>query len=241
MILCRVSYTRIYALGVLYQTKVVSYRNTKSDTLNREVNINFYNVIIRFYKFYVTVGHMLFSNFNLKSKTLKIISLSLTLTGILFILGSNYIGSIAIRLAMILILIFCIANIKMTHKYLDTKEKVNYIIAVAASILGLIKPELTMLIIGMLLLFFTVPAYVNIIKARDYSDIVMLIINGTGILFASYCIINSKAALNTVIIIIGIIITIIGCLSLYDVFINKKPYIDSETARFSGFEDTSDM
>ena len=56
MILCRVSYTRIYALGVLYQTKVVyPFRNTKSDTSNREVNINFYNVIIGFYKVCVTV------------------------------------------------------------------------------------------------------------------------------------------------------------------------------------------
>ncbi len=184
---------------------------------------------------------MLFAKFNLKTKTLKIISLVLTFIGILFILGSSYIGSIAIRLAMILILIFCIANIKMTYKYLTVKEKINYIIAVSASILGLIKPELTMLIIGVLLLFFTVPPYVNTIKARDYSDIVMLIINGTGILFASYCIINSKAALNTVIIIIGIIMTVTGCISLYDAFINKKPYIDLETGECGGFEDTNEM
>ena len=55
MILCRVSYTRIYALGVLYQTKVVyPFRDTKSDTSNREVNINFYNAIIGFYKVCVT-------------------------------------------------------------------------------------------------------------------------------------------------------------------------------------------
>lgn len=184
---------------------------------------------------------MLFSKFNLKVKTLKIISLSLTLTGILFMLGSSYIGSAAIRLAMILTLLFCLVNIKMTYKYMDTKEKINYIITVAVSILGLFKPEFTMLIIGILLLFFTVPPYINAIKTKDYSDIIMLIINGTGILFASYCIINSKAALNTVIIIIGVIMTITGCLFLYDVFSNKKVFVDSETAGFSGFEDTSDI
>jgi len=51
-----VSYTRIYALGVLYQTKVVyPFKDTKSDTMNREVNLNFYDVVIEFYKFYVTV------------------------------------------------------------------------------------------------------------------------------------------------------------------------------------------
>ena len=55
MILCRVSYTRIYAFGVLYQTGVAF---AKLDTLNKEVNINFYNVIIEFYKFYVTARNM---------------------------------------------------------------------------------------------------------------------------------------------------------------------------------------
>lgn len=184
---------------------------------------------------------MLFSNLNLKTKTLKIISLSLTLAGILFILASNYIGSLAIRLAMILILLFCIANIKMTYKYLTTKEKTNYLLAIAAFILGLFKPELTMLILGFLLLFFTVPPYINTIKSKDYSDIIMLIINGTGILFASYCIINSKAALNTIIIIIGLILIIIGCLSFYEVFNNKNNSIDLEPEELKGFEDTNDI
>jgi len=183
---------------------------------------------------------MLFSNLSLKTKTLKIISLSLTLTGILFISASKYIGSFAIRLAMIICLIFCIANIKMTYKYLTTKEKTNYILAITASVLGLLRPELTMFIAGILLLFLTVPPYVNYIKTKDYSDIVMLIINGAGILFASYCIINAKAALNTVIIIIGIILTIAGCLTLYDIFLNKKSK-DSEISKFGGFEDIGDM
>lgn len=183
---------------------------------------------------------MLFSNLSLKTKTLKIISMSLTLTGILFISASRYIGAFAIRLAMIICLIFCIANIKMTYKYLTAKEKTNYFLAITASILGLLRPELTMFIIGILLLFLTVPPYVNSIKTKDYSDTVMLIINGAGILFASYCIVNAKAALNTVIIIIGIIFTIAGCLTLYDIFINKKSK-DSEISGLSGFEDTGDM
>lgn len=183
---------------------------------------------------------MLFSNLSLKTKTLKIISMSLTLTGILFISASRYIGAFAIRLAMIICLIFCIANIKMTYKYLTAKEKTNYFLAITASILGLLRPELTMFITGVLLLFLTVPPYVNYIKTKDYSDIVMLVINGAGILFASYCIINSKAALNTVIVIIGINFTIAGCLTLYDIFLNKK-FKDSEISGLSGFEDTGDM
>lgn len=184
---------------------------------------------------------MLFSNLNLKPKTLKIISLSLTLTGIIFILASKYIGPIAIRLAMLLILIFCIANIKMTYNYLTSKEKTNYFFTITASILGLIKPELVMFIMGILLLFFTIPPYINAIKTKDYSDIIMLIINGIGILFASYCIINSKAALNTVIIILGLILIIIGCLSLYEVFKSRRQYVDIEDTEIRSFEDTSEI
>lgn len=184
---------------------------------------------------------MLFTNFNLNTKTLKIISLSLTLAGILFILGSSFIGSAAVRLAMLLILLYCAANVKMTYKYMSTKEKLNYIIAASASILGLIKPEFTMLIIGAILLFLTIPPYVNTIKSRDYSDVVMLVINGAGILFASYCIINSKAALNSVVIIIGIIMTIAGCLSLYNTFTGKSLNKEDEFDNLNGFENTNDM
>lgn len=156
--------------------------------------------------------------FNLKynSKTLLIISLSLTLTGIIFILAAKYIGSMAIRLAILILLAFLVLNIKMTYIYTSKKERLNYVIAFSGSILGLIKPELTMFLIGIMLLYFVLPPYINIIKSKNYSDIVSLIINGTGILFGSYCMLNSKAALNTVIVLIGIILTISGCLLLYN-------------------------
>lgn len=159
---------------------------------------------------------MLFSNLNLKTRTLKIISLSLTLAGIICILASKYIGSTAIRMAVLAVLAYSLTNIKMTYKYLTTKEKINNTALVAAAVLGLFRPELIMFIIGILLLILTVPIYFNAIRKKDYSDIIMLIVSGAGILFASYCIINSRAALNTVIIIIGIAMTILGCLSLFE-------------------------
>lgn len=43
MMLCTVSYTGIEAFGVLYQTILGSPR---SDTMNEEANIDFYNVFI---------------------------------------------------------------------------------------------------------------------------------------------------------------------------------------------------
>jgi len=170
---------------------------------------------------------------------LKIISVSLTLSGIIFILASNYIGRAAVCLALVLLLIYCLINIKMTYKYLSTKDKVTYLIAVTASIFGLIKPELTMLLTGVLLMYISAPPYINAIKSKDYSDIVMLIVYGGGILFASYCIINSKAALNTIIIMIGIILTMLGCLSLFDVLVINKS--NSDTNEYGEFEDTKDI
>lgn len=186
---------------------------------------------------------MLLSNLKLKNKTLKIISLSLTLTGIIFILGSGYIGTFAIRAAMLMVLFFCFVNVKMTYMYMKKREKINYLAAVSASVLGLFKPELVMFIIGILLMFLTVPVYFNAIKNRDYSDIVMLVASGTGILFGSYCILNARAALNTVVIIIGIILTIAGCLALYEVLYtnNEDNDVDLEEDADYKFEDNSDV
>jgi hypothetical protein len=179
---------------------------------------------------------------NLKTRTLKIISLSLTLAGIIFILASKYIGSIAIRLAILVALVYSLTNIKMTYKYLKIKEKINYTALITAAVLGLFRPELIMFITGILLLILTVPIYFNAIRKRDYSDIIMLIASGAGILFASYCIINSKAALNTVIIIIGIAMTILGCLSLFEALYSKPNdnSNDSEDSIIHTFENIID-
>ncbi len=181
---------------------------------------------------------------NLKKKILRIIGISLTTTGIIFLLTSNYIGSIAIRIAIIGVMALLITNIKMTYKYITTKEKINYVIALALSVLVLLKPEFTMFIIGIFLLFLTVPVYYNAIKTRDYSDVIVLVTSGIGMLFGLYCIINSKAALNTVIIIIGISFVALGCVALYETF-NKTNYnsiyINENNKDEFHFDNTNEM
>ncbi|WP_326911183.1 hypothetical protein [Sedimentibacter sp. MB31-C6] len=178
---------------------------------------------------------MLFTNLNIESKKLKIMSLIITLIGIIFILASKYIGSFSIRLAMISILIFSLMNLKMSYQYSTTKEKINQSIIILAAFLGLIKPELIMLVIGIGLLILTVPVNYEAIKTKDYSDVLKLIISGIGTLFALYCIINSQAALNTVIIILGIAFIILGCLTFYetlDIKKDKKPQDSDNTSEF---------
>ena len=182
------------------------------------------------------------TNLNIQSKTLKILSLILTVTGIIFILASKHIGSISIRLAMIIILIFCVVNFKMTYTYLSLREKINYLIAALAAFAGLYKPESTMLILGIFLLYITLPIYIKSIKNKDFSDIINLIISGAGILFAVLCIFNSKSALQTIIIVIGIAFTILGCISLYQALTSKKDNIsndDTEDNLFTIEDNTS--
>ena len=169
------------------------------------------------------------SNLNIQSKTLKILSLVLTVTGIIFILASKHIGSISIRLAMIILLIFCVVNFKMNYKYLSLKEKINYSLAALAAFAGLYKPESTMLFLGIFLLYITLPIYIKSIKNKYFIDVINLIISGTGILFAVFCIFNSKAALSTIIIIIGIAFTILGCISLYQALIANEENNHSES------------
>ncbi len=182
------------------------------------------------------------SNLNIQSKTLKILSLILTLTGIIFIMASKQIGTIAIRFSMIILLAFCAVNFKMTCKYISLKEKINHLAAGSAALAGLIKPELTMLILGIFLLYISLPIYIKSIKNRDFSDIINLIVSGTGILFAVLCIFNSKAALQTIIIIIGIAFTILGCISLYQSLAAKEGSTsdnDIEISRFTIEDNTS--
>jgi len=141
--------------------------------------------------------------------------------GAIFILASKYIGRGAIRAAMIAIIIFCVVNLKTSY-HLSLKDKTTYLIALILSIISIYKPEFTMLILGIFLIYISLPKYVKAIKNRDFSDFLLLTISGTGILFGLFCILNSKSALKTVVILIGIIFTVAGCLTFYQGLIRKE-------------------
>lgn len=164
-----------------------------------------------------------FSNLKIESKYKKACSLILTLIGIVFILASNYVGYFAMRLAVIAVFIFTLLNFKMTYKYLKTKEKINHMILVIGAVLVFVMPNLLMLILAAAILYLSLPIIYKAVRKKDYNDKIMLIISSIGILFALYCAINSKAALNTVIVIAGIVFVVVGSLIMYeDLEKNKK-------------------
>ncbi len=166
---------------------------------------------------------MIFTNLNIETKTLRISSLILTLIGIVFILASNYVGNIAIRITMLVIFMLSLFNFKISYQFSSTMDKMYMVLSMCGTLLVFIKPQLTMFIIGVVMLILSLPIIYKAIKNKDYSDKIMLILSSIGTLFSIYCIINSRAALNTVIIVIGIAFVILGCLILFETFdINRK-------------------
>ena len=180
-------------------------------------------------------------NLNFQTKTLKILCLILSLTGIIFILASKYLGSLSIRLAMMILLIFCLVNFKMTYPFLSMKGKVSHLAGGLAAFAGLYKPEAIMLFLGVFLLYLSLPVYLKAIKNQDFTDVIKIIISGAGILFAVFCIFNAKGALQTIIIIIGILFTVTGCISLYQTLTLRKYTLFNEDTEedSSEFEDNS--
>jgi len=160
---------------------------------------------------------MIFSNLNIETKVLKIISLVMTLVGIVFILFSNYIGSVAIRISMMAVFVLSLLNLKISYSFSSTTDKMYMVLSVCGTVLVFIKPQLTMFILGVVILILSFPIIYKAVKNKDYSDKIMLIVTSIGTLFSAYCIINSRAALNTVIIVIGIAFVILGCLLLYEI------------------------
>ena len=192
---------------------------------------------------------MLFANLNIEVKTLRIISLIITFIGIIFIFLSNYVGNFAIRISMIVIFILCLLNFKMTYNYSSTKERINMVFALIGSLSAFIKPNLIMFILGVSILVISFPVLFKSLKNKDYSDKLMLILSAVGAVFSIYCIINSRAALNTVIAIIGIAFVILGCLMFFETFnIERKSnkfvayqhdkHVDDNKHRFENTEDT---
>jgi|GEM_PF-447948 len=166
---------------------------------------------------------MLFTNFNVETKTLRIISFILALIGIVFILASNYVGNIAIRIAMMVIFILGLFNFKMSYPFSSTMDKMYMVLGMAGILLVFIKPQFTMFIIGVVILVLSLPIIYKAVRKKDYSDKIMIVLSAIGTIFSIYCIINSRAALNTVIVIIGIAFVILSCLILFETFdISRK-------------------
>lgn len=161
---------------------------------------------------------MLFSNLNIRTKSLRIFSLIITLAGIAFILAANHVGNIAIRMSMIIVFFASLLNLRISYPFSTKIEKAYMVLGMAGSVLVFIMPQLTMLIVGIGLLGISVPIVIKAVKDKDFADKIMLLMSIAGILFSVYCIINSRAALNTVIRLMGVGMVILGCIALFASF-----------------------
>lgn len=164
---------------------------------------------------------MFYTDFKFKSKTLKILAIVLSIVGIIFILASKYIGNFAIRLIMIGIIAVVGIDLKATYKYTDKLKKSAYILALVGAIVSLFYPQLVVLILGVVLLYFCAMSLYNIYKKNSFNNIIKLISTIIGVILSLFCIFNSKGILSVVIKILGAILIAVGCFCFYQ-YINNN-------------------
>ncbi len=158
---------------------------------------------------------MFSKEFNFGFKTLRLISLIIVIIGLVFIFASKFIGIFSIRVAAIGLIVFSLINFNFSTAFAINYEKLLSILGIVGGILVFIFPGLAMFLIGIGLMVFAVPIIYKAIKKRDFSDIITFSIAIIAFCFAVYCIINGKAAISTVVKLIGIILAIIGCIFFY--------------------------
>lgn len=159
---------------------------------------------------------MFFGQFNFDEKTAKVMAAVSTVIGIIFILAANSVGSTAIRIATLIGLVILSINLKMTYHYIGTIQKTYTITGLILGILILFKPEFVMFILGIGMLIISAPTLYETIKHKDISDKVKIIFSVVTFIFAIFCIINSNAALVTIVRVIGCGFVVFGCYMFYE-------------------------
>lgn len=171
---------------------------------------------------------MFYTNFELSTKTLKIIAIITSIIGAIFVLAANHVGNFAIRIAMIVASIVFIVNIRMTYRFSGKLKKTADIFCLIGAIIVLIFPQLLVFILGIALLFYCNVSLFEFIKSKNYRDKIKPIFLLVGIVLSIFCIINSKGTLTIVIKLLGAILVSIGCVCFYQYIIktrkqNSKP------------------
>ena len=179
---------------------------------------------------------MFFTNIDLKSNTLKILAIASSLIGIVFILAAGFVGNIAIRIFMAAVILVFVLNIKMTYYYSGKLKKFTDIMCLAGAIAVFIFPRFVVLITGIALLYFSAIALFQMIKSRDYSDKIKLIISIAGVIFSIFCIFNAEGTLVLVIRLIGAILSAFGCFCFFKYITMSRKKDDPQTKDFK-FED----
>jgi hypothetical protein len=183
--------------------------------------------------------YMFFANIKLKPSLLRYLAISISITGVLFIILASFIGNFALRLFAIGAIIAFSYNIKANYRYSGKLKRIADVMSLIGAIVVLLYPKFLMIVMGITILYISVDALVHMIKAKVYKDRVKLLISIAGLIFSIFCIFFSKGTMNLIIRLLGALMMAIGCVLFYQ-YIQKTRKIDkSEMIEFK-FDDNSD-
>lgn len=158
---------------------------------------------------------MFFKQFVFESKVTRLISIIISLIGLLFVFASSFIGVFSIRLVAFFLLAFSLISFDFSNLTNFNSKNLLSVTGIVSGILVIIYPWLAMFIIGVILIVYACPTLYNIFKNKDFSNIVYIVLAILSLCFGIYCIVNGTAAISTIIKLIGILLTVLGCLLFY--------------------------
>lgn len=164
-----------------------------------------------------------------KMNLFQIIGLIISITGLLFMAFPSFIGTLAIR---VITFIFLMIGFYSFTFALVSGSKLSIIASAAVLILSFyafIRPENVLMIIGLGCIISGTNGMIMFFKTRGEGKEKAVISSIILILLGVFAVINSKAALATVVMILGIMITIIG---LVVFFLGKTLIIRKQKAFF---------
>ncbi len=182
---------------------------------------------------------MFLANIKLKPNLLRYLAITVTITGVLFIILASFIGNFAVRLFAIGAIIAFSYNIKANYRYIGKLKRIADIMYLIGAVIVFIFPKFLMIIMGITILYMSVESIVRIINAKDYKDKVKLSLSILGLVFSILCIFFSKGTMNLIIRLLGALMMAIGCVLFYQYIEKTRKNDKSEMVEFK-FENNSD-
>ena len=182
---------------------------------------------------------MFFANIKLKPNLLRYLAIAISITGVLFIILASLIGNFAVRLFAIGAIIAFSFNIKANYRYAGKLKRIADIMSLVGAIIVFIYPKFLMIIMGIIILYLSITALIQMIKSKDYKDRVKLLISIVGFIFSIFCIFFSKGTMNLIIRLLGALLMAIGCMLFYQYIQKTRKFDKTQMVEFK-FEKNSD-
>lgn len=152
----------------------------------------------------------------MNNKMIKILSLLSVFIGSIIILNAFFLGVYIINILSLSMFIFTIYNLKMKSKYIVKKDKVNYIFIMLISLFVFLYPYELMKILSIIVLTIYAPYFNQLLRKKTIHSLIMIIIMFLISVLLIFFILYPARMLVFLIIIIGIVMVIGGCITFFE-------------------------